>query len=191
MRPTDWACINHRNQAVGSYSVIDMMTVRIRVAQPNDAEGIVRVLNPIIKAGLYTVLDLPVTVEQQRDFIASFPKEGVFHVAERVEDQTIVGLQDVAPFGDGSTHAFDHVGVIASFIDLKLRRKGIGKQLFQATFDTAKKRGFEKLFTYIRADNTDALASYMHHGFRIIGTAQRHARINEEYVDEVLVERFL
>ena len=150
-----------------------------------------RVLNPIIKAGLYTALDIPVTVEQQREFITSFPKEGVFHVAERVEDQTIVGLQDVAPFGDGSTHAFDHVGVIATFVDLPLRRHGISKQLFQATVDTAKQKGFEKFFTYIRADNAAALASYMRQDFRIIGTAQRHARINGEYVDEVLVERLL
>lgn len=167
------------------------MNVRIREAHLSDAEEIACILNPIIEAGLYTVLDMPVTVEQQREFIRSFPQEGVFLVAVRVEDQTIVGLQDVAPFGDGSTRAFDHVGVIASFVDLPLRRQGVSKQLFQATFDIAKQKGFEKLFTYIRADNAAALASYMRQDFRIIGTAQRHARINGEYVDEVLVERLL
>lgn len=168
-----------------------MMTLQIREAQPSDAEGLVGVLNPIIDAGLYTVLDTPLTVDEQREFIINFPKQGVFHVAERLADQSIVGLQDVAPFGDGSTHAFAHVGVIASFVDLSLRRQGISKQLFQATFDAAKRKGFEKIFTYIRADNTAALTAYVKQGFRIIGTAQRHARINGEHVDEVLVERFL
>jgi RimJ/RimL family protein N-acetyltransferase len=36
-----------------------------------------------------------------------------------------------------------------------------------------------------------ATARYQHQGFRIIGTAKRHARINGRFVDEVLVERFL
>lgn len=167
------------------------MKVQVRAARSDDAEGMLRVLNPIIESGSYTILDTLLTVDQQREFIASFPRRGVFHVAERIDDHCIVGLQDVAPFDDESTHVFDHVGVIATFVDLSLRRHGIGKQLFAATFTAAKEQGFEKLFTYIRADNSAALAAYQHQGFRVIGTAQRHARINGVFVDEVLVERFL
>ena len=167
------------------------MTVQVRIARPDDAEGMLCVMNPIIEDGSYTVLDAALTVEGQREFITNFPERGVFHVAERVEDQSIVGIQDVAPFDDQWTHAFDHVGVISTFVDLSLRRQGIGKQLFQATFDAARRKGFEKLFTYIRADNHAAQAAYLHHGFRIIGTAERHARINGVYIDEIMVERFL
>jgi L-amino acid N-acyltransferase YncA len=166
------------------------MDLLIREARPSDAEGIVRVLNPIIEAGLYTVLDTSLTVEEEREFITRFPRRGVFHVAQRRHDQTIVGFQNVAPFAD-YTHAFDHVGVLATYVDLSLRRQGISKQLFPATLDAAKRNGFEKIFTFIRADNPAALAAYLHQGFRIIGTAQRQARVHGKYVDEIMVERFL
>ena len=168
-----------------------MMTLQIRIARPDDAQGMLRVLNPIIEAGSYTALDQPFTVDQQRAFITGFPQRGVFHVAERVDDGAIVGLQDVAPFSDEGTRAFDHVGVIATYVDLSLRRTGVSKQLFSATFEAARKKGFEKLFTYIRADNPAALAAYQHQGFQIIGTAKRQARIRGEFIDEVFVERFL
>jgi RimJ/RimL family protein N-acetyltransferase len=63
--------------------------------------------------------------------------------------------------------------------------------LFQATFDAARRKGYRKLFTYVRADNSAALASYCNQGSEVVGTARRHARINGKYVDEVIIERFL
>ena len=59
------------------------------------------------------------------------------------------------------------------------------------TFDAARGKGYEKLFTYVRADNVGALAFYLGLGFRIVGTAQRQAKIGQRYVDEVIIERFL
>jgi len=60
-----------------------------------------------------------------------------------------------------------------------------------AAFEAARCKGYEKLFAYVRADNTAALATYLSQGFRIIGTAQRHAKINGRYVDEIMIERAL
>lgn len=121
------------------------MRILIREVQLSDAEAIVRILNPIIKAGKYTVLDTPFTVEDERNFIANFSKRGVFHVAERTDDRAVVGFQSMEPFGT-YTHAFDHVGVMGTYVSLPLRRKGIGTRLAQSTFEVAKKKGFEKIF---------------------------------------------
>jgi L-amino acid N-acyltransferase YncA len=166
------------------------MKFTIRTVRPDDAEDIVRVLNPIIEAGSYTVFDAPLSAEQERCFITQFPSRGVFHVAERRDDGRIVGFQNLSPFAD-YTHAFDHVGVLATYVDLALRRQRIGTQLFEATLAVARQKGFEKAFTFIRADNTAALAAYLGQGFRVVGTAQRHARLKGQYIDEVLIERFL
>jgi L-amino acid N-acyltransferase YncA len=164
--------------------------LEVREARPDDAEAIVRILNPIIEAGRFTVLDTPFSVEAERAFLESFPPRGVFHVAFDRADGRIVGFQDVSPFAD-YTHAFDHVGVIGTFVELSLRRRGIAGRLFRATFDAARLKGYEKFFTFIRADNPAALATYRHHGFQIIGTARRQARTKHGYVDEILVEAFL
>ncbi|HEY7700462.1 MAG TPA: GNAT family N-acetyltransferase [Vicinamibacteria bacterium] len=166
------------------------MDLKVRDARSEDAAEIVRILNPIIEAGTFTVLDTPFTVEAERRFIESFPRRGIFHVAEDRADGRLVGFQDVSPFADYS-HAFDHVGVIGTFVDLSLRRRGIARSLFRATFEAARPKGYEKFFTFIRADNPAALATYRHHGFQIIGTARRQARMKHGYVDEILVEAFI
>ena len=166
------------------------MEPRVREARPDDAESIVRILNAIIEAGTFTVLDTPFTVEAERAFIESFPPRGIFHVAEDQADGRLVGFQDVSPFAD-YTHAFDHVGVIGTFVSLPHRRQGIAGRLFRSTFEAARLKGYEKFFTFIRADNPAALATYRRHGFEVIGTARRQARMKHGYVDEILVEAFL
>jgi ribosomal protein S18 acetylase RimI-like enzyme len=89
------------------------------------------------------------------------------------------------------THVFDHVGIIATCVDLACRRQGIGRHLFEATFAAARQKGYEKIFTYVRGDNLGALAAYVKCGFRIVGTAQKHAKCGGRYVDEIIIERFL
>lgn len=166
------------------------MKLIVRPAQPEDAAAIVAIFNPIIESGKYTAFDTPFTVEAEREYIANFPARGVFHVAVRQDDQRIVGFQSMEPFAT-YTHAFDHVGVVGTYVDLAERRQGIAGQLFAATFEAARQKGYEKLFTFIRADNPAALATYQQQGFQIIGTAHRQAKINGSYVDEIMVERFL
>ncbi len=166
------------------------MDVSIREVRPEDAEAIVAILNPIIEAGEYTALDTPVTVEQEREFILKFPERGVFHVAENPESRAVVGFQTLEPFAT-YTHAFDHVGVIATFVSLEHRHRGIGARLFDATFEAGRQQGYEKIFTYVRADNPAALAAYRKQGFRTVGVAERQAKFGDRYVDEVIIEKFL
>ncbi|GET38915.1 GNAT family N-acetyltransferase [Microseira wollei] len=166
------------------------MDVFVREAQPDDAAAIINILNPIIKTGSYTALTTPFSLEAERAFILNFPQQGIFHVAVCRQEQRIVGCQNVEPFAT-YTPAFNHVGVIGTFVDLDYRRKGVGKSLFAATFEAARCKGYEKLFAYVRADNPAALAAYMSQGFQEIGIARRHAKIDGAYVDEVMIERFL
>jgi len=63
--------------------------------------------------------------------------------------------------------------------------------LFEATFDAARQKGYEKIFTYIRGDNPAALTAYMKYGFRVIGTSARHAKVGGCYIDEIIIEKFL
>lgn len=166
------------------------MNLLIREVRPEDAEAIVGIFNPIIEAGVYTVFDTVLTVEAEREYIRGFPERGVFHVAVRQDDQKIIGFQSMEPFAT-YTRAFDHVGVIGTYVDLSLRRQGIAANLFAATFDTARRKGYEKIFTFVRSDNLAALAVYQRQGFQIVGTAQRQAKLNGKYVDEIMIERFL
>jgi L-amino acid N-acyltransferase YncA len=164
--------------------------IAIRHATPDDAEPIARILNAIIEARVYTALDTPFTVDEERAFIERLPPRGILHVAVSQPDGAVVGLQVVEPFAT-YTHAFDHVGVIGTYVDLDRRRQGIASRLFDHTLSEARDKGYEKLFAFVRADNAAGLATYLRQGFVVIGTAQKHARIDGRYVDEVMIERAL
>jgi L-amino acid N-acyltransferase YncA len=166
------------------------MQLEIRDARPEDAEGILGILNPIIATGLYTAFDTPFTADSESQYIRNFPTRGVFLLAVRQADTRVVGFQSMEPFAS-YTRAFDHVGVLGTYVDLEYRRQGIAKQLFQATFAAAVRKGYEKIFTFVRADNPAALQTYLRHGFYTVGTAYRHARIGDRYVDEIMIEKQL
>ena len=166
------------------------MDLLVREVQLDDAEAIVGILNPIIEAGVYTAFDTPFTIEAEQEYILHFPQRGVFHVAVCRQEHKVVGFQSMEPFAT-YTHAFDHVGILGTYVELSQRRQGISSCLFRTTFETARRKGYEKIFTFVRSDNLAALATYLNQGFYIVGTAKRQAKLNGRYVDEIIIERFL
>ena len=135
------------------------MKVTVRDVQPEDAESIVHILNPIIETGSYTVFDRPFTVDEERRYIETLPPRAIFHVAVSTADDLVVGFQSLEPFA-AYTHAFDHVGVPGTYVSMTRHRQGVARTLFAATFAAARRKGYEKLFTCIRSDNPVALAVY-------------------------------
>ncbi|MEZ8791222.1 N-acetyltransferase family protein [Vibrio splendidus] len=162
------------------------MSLTIREVAVEDAQGIIDVLNPIIIEARYTILDQTFTVDEEKAFIESFPERGVFSVALNGTTNQLLGFQNVEPFAT-YTKAFDHVGIIGTYVDANSRGQGVAKQLFDYAFKAAKAKGYEKLFAYVRADNERALAVYLKQGFEIVGTA----KIGDHYFDEILIEKFL
>lgn len=165
------------------------MELTIRDVAVSDAAAIVAILNPIIDARIYTALSEPFGVDAERAFISRFPARGIWKVAVG-PGGSIVGFQLLEPFGP-YTPAFDHVATIGTYVALAQRRRGIARALFAATLDAARRTGYEKLFTFVRADNPAALATYRAQGFEVVGTARRHAKIDGRYIDEILIEKML
>jgi L-amino acid N-acyltransferase YncA len=166
------------------------MQLTVRDVEPGDAEGLVRVLNPIIESRLYTALDTPFSADAERDYVIDFPDRGVWKVAVREPDQAIIGFQVLEPYAT-YTHAFDHVGTLGTYVDLGLRRQGIARRLFAETFAAARAKAYEKIFTFVRADNPAALQTYLGQGFVVVGNAKRQAKIDGQYIDEILIEKWL
>lgn len=59
------------------------------------------------------------------------------------------------------------------------------------TFEAARQKSCERLFTSVRADNEQALKFYLLLGFCVVGRAEKQAKIADRYIDEILIERFL
>jgi L-amino acid N-acyltransferase YncA len=165
------------------------MDLAIREVRTDDAAAILGVLNPIIESEP-VAFDAQLSEAEERDYIASFPPRGVFLIALRCDNGMPVGFQSTEPFAT-YTSLFDHVGVLGTYVHAACRRQGVATRLFAATFAAARAKGYEKLFTYIREDNPGALATYAAQGFRVVGIAERHLKVDGRYVAEIIVERFL
>jgi L-amino acid N-acyltransferase YncA len=165
------------------------MGLLIRNVRETDAATIVELLNPIIRAGIFTAMDEPFSEEEQTDFIRNFPQHGIYHIAMDGDTQKVLGIQDVMPVATSSV--FRHVGEISTFVALDSHRQGVGQSLSAATFKAAKEHGFLKLRATVRVDNSQALSFYQGQGFELIGIAKKHAFLHGKYIDEVLLEKFM
>ena len=166
------------------------MNYSIRAVTEEDAGSIIDLLNPIIEAGTYTVMEGPLSLQDQLDYIRNFPPRGVFNVAACNSSGTILGIQSIEPISAGTT-AFRHVAEISTFVSLTHHGKGIGEALSKATFQAARAQGFTKICATVRSDNPGAISFYRSLGFEIIGTARKHAYIGGKYIDEILAEIFI
>lgn len=160
----------------------------IRDVQPDDAEAVVALFNPIIETGRYTTFLTPFTAAYERTFIENFPARG--HLLGAFEEDELRGFQVVTPLAS-YTPALDHVAEIGTYVSLDYQQRGVAGQLFGATLERAELHGFKKLLAWVRADNPAGLRSYRKCGFTEVGTAKRHAKIGGQYVDVVLLEYHL
>ncbi len=145
----------------------------IRSARPDDAPGIIAVLNPIIAAGGLTIMDQPLTLEDQRAFMRRFPERGVFNVALDQRSGTVLGLQSIEPFVESDDWP-DHCE-ISTFIALDSLRRGIGRAITAQTLIEARAKDHRRILAHVRCDNPRALAFYQRIGFARIGHAVHHA----------------
>ena len=145
--------------------------------------------NSLIEEGKYTILTEPFSVSDQLALIRRLLERGVFYVAVAEDDRTILGMQLVLPFAELA--ALRHVGDIGTYVSSAAHRTGIGRALTERTLEKARKIGFSKIMAMIRGDNPRARAFYKSIGFSQIGIATKHALVRGDYIDEVLMERFL
>jgi L-amino acid N-acyltransferase YncA len=119
------------------------MNLIIREARPEDAEAVTAIFNPIIEDGRYTVFDAPLPVAAERAYLEAFPPRGIFLLAVDSASDRIVGFQSMEPFAS-YTGAFDHVGILGTYVSLEQRRRGIARALFPSTFEQARGKGYER-----------------------------------------------
>ncbi|HLE68854.1 MAG TPA: GNAT family N-acetyltransferase, partial [Vicinamibacteria bacterium] len=124
-------------------------------------------MNPIIEGGNVHRSRHPVHRRSRAPLHRELPPEGDLSRRRGSSRWAARRISGCMPFAD-YTHAFDHVGVIGTFVSLPHRRQGIAGRLFRSTFEAARLKGYEKFFTFIRADNPAALATYRRHGFEVI-----------------------
>ena len=172
-----------------------MKALEIRRASPEDAAGIVAVLEAVAAERIHSAIDTVWTVEQEAGYLQSLSRRESFHVAVDADagdnaSTGIVGFQSL-DLWSGLLPSMAHVGQVGTFLLPGWRGLGVGRRLWQATEAFAREAGFLKLTIQVRASNSSAQKFYRKLGFKECGRLTRQVIIDGVADDEVLMEFFL
>jgi phosphinothricin acetyltransferase len=106
------------------------------------------------------------------------------------EGGEVVGFAKAGAYDDLS-HYYEGVGEATIFLDRDWRGAGLGRALLDALADAAREAGLFKLTAKIMAGNEPSLRLFAACGYRIVGTHERHGRLDGAWRDVVVVERAL
>jgi phosphinothricin acetyltransferase len=164
------------------------MPLTLRRATPEDAASAAMVVNAVIAERQFTLFDRPFTTQDERAFIESLgPRQALF-LAEL--DARPVGVQTVdllVPFAS----SMRHVGTMGTWLIPEARGAGIGRRLTRQSVAFAREHEYEKFVIQVLVSNSRARRFYAALGFRDIGIARRHVRLDDVWHDEVYMEALL
>ncbi len=104
-------------------------------------------------------------------------------------DGRVVAWAGITPYS--TRDAYAGVGEFSIYVDRAARGGGVGRRLLGELCDFAESLGFHKLTSKIFPENEASLALMRSCGFRDLGIHRRHARLDAEWRDVVVVERLL
>lgn len=158
-----------------------------RLATISDAASITRIYNEGIDDRIATFETEPRTVEQVE---ATLIEKGDHHPAVVVERGG-----EVIAFAWASIYRSRpcYVGVAEHSVYVARSARGLGAGLvaLNALSDAFAERGYWKLLSRIFPENAASLKLHQKAGFREVGTYLRHAKLDGEWRDTVIVEKLL
>lgn len=164
-----------------------MAAPRIRKATTADLDTIERNINAVCREGIYLVPSQFTIPERWRKILAAG--------GELDNDLIVVAEVDGRVVGHGRMFTTDgtsaHVADLGMALIAEFRDQGIGSRMIAYMLDWAGQKGLRKVTLGVFASNARAIHVYEKFGFTVEGVLRQQHRIGEEYVDEILMARFL
>jgi phosphinothricin acetyltransferase len=157
----------------------------VRPATPHDTEQVVAIYNHGIAERQATFETRPRTVDDVQQWLED---RGPFLVAAD-DDGTVLGFARVSAYS--TREAYAGVGEHTVYVAPQARGRSVGLTLLDALARAATQAGYHKLTSRVFATNAASLALHRKAGFREVGVQRRHAQLEGEWKDTVLVERLL
>ena len=161
------------------------MIFTTRVAQISDAAAIAEIYNEGIADRIATFETEPRTPKQiERWFDGRHPI-----VLVEGEDGAVVAFASTSSYRDRACYA--GIAEFSVYVARRHRGAGAGRAAMTALIDVAMNAGFWKLVSRIFPENAPSLALMAAMDFRVVGTYQRHGKLEGQWRDCVIVERLL
>ena len=146
-----------------------MSNVRLRLATPGDAAGMLAIYAPIIEE---TAISFEESVPDLASYRARFEAiDGVFPSVVAVDGERIAG------FAYACTHrvraAYRWSVESSVYVDPAYKRRGIGRGLYTAVFDILAAQNYANALAGITLPNEDSVAFHLGMGFEHVGVYPR------------------
>jgi phosphinothricin acetyltransferase len=158
-----------------------------RLASRDDAAAIAEIYSQGIEERIATFETEPRTAD---DIIAALEERGErFPTVVAELDGRVVAWAAASLYRSRPCYA--GIGEYSVYVHRSARGIGAGKVVLEALFRESEARGLWKLVSRIFPENVASLALCRATGFREVGVYRRHARLDGEWRDCVIVEKLL
>jgi L-amino acid N-acyltransferase YncA len=161
------------------------MTLRTRAARCEDAAAVARIYNEGIEDRLATFETRPRTAAE----ISEWVEDGIPLVVAADGDE-VVAWAAAHPYRP-AREAYRGIGEFSVYVARDRRGLGAGRAALTALVEEAEARGYWKLLSRVFPENEASLALARSLGFREVGVYRRHARLDGDWRDVMIVERLL
>lgn len=164
----------------------------IRTARPGDAGAINAIKREIVSQREYMLVEpdeANYSNEREAEKIKRYDESpgSLYLVAET--DGEVIGYLD---FANGHLRRTAHSGMFAIFIAQQWREDGIGALMVSELLEWASANPLiEKVTLAVFSTNERARALYNKMGFKVEGECPRDMKIDDRYVDSVLMYKFV
>lgn len=165
--------------------------VSLRYPAYEDAVELREYINRIVAEDTRILLDHPVTLEEEQEYLSSFmasmEKDDAIKLFV-IHDGQIVGAADIRrqPFKQ------KHVGMFGISISKDFRGMGLGREMMTVLLGQAKKvMGLEMVMLSVSVENSTALSLYKSMGFIESGVTPKALLQNGKYEDQVSMYKML
>jgi L-amino acid N-acyltransferase YncA len=162
----------------------------IRPAADADAQRIADIYNQGIAERGATFETTPRTAaEMARRLAAAAGEAGRSPTLVVEQAGAVAGWAAISPYSPRP--CYGGIGEFSIYLDAAARGRGLGRLLLAALIGEAARLGYWKLVSRILPFNAASLALCRCCGFRVVGTYEKHARLDGRWLDVVIVERLI
>lgn len=161
--------------------------VAIRPATDADVPSITRIYNEGIQDRLATLETKERGEDERRAWLAARAERHPVLVAERHGE--VAGWGSLNEFNPRPVYR--HVADFSVYVARDVRGSGIGGRLLEALIAQAGVLGYHKLVLAAFPFNEAGMRLYRRFGFREVGVYREQGRLDERWVDVVVMERLL
>jgi L-amino acid N-acyltransferase YncA len=156
--------------------------MKIRRAGPGDAEAILRIIVPVIRAGRTYALDRDMSEADAQAYWTSAEKEAFV----AVEDGAVVGTYYMRPNQPGGGR---HVCNCGYMTGEAAQGRGVARLMGEHSLANARERGFRAMqFNFVVATNERAVKLWSSLGFAVVGRLPGAFQLPEgEFVDALIM----